>query len=75
MAINLVKMAQNEKNKTTLFYGTLKVEELKVVLFFHFGLFLLNLRPYFSKIARKGSKWVKFEKNKTTFISSTFKVS
>ena len=31
-------LAQNEKNKTTLFSSTLKVEAKKVVLFFHFEL-------------------------------------
>ena len=35
---NSVILAQNEKNNTTFFYPTFKVEGKKVVLFFHFEL-------------------------------------
>ena len=38
----MVKKGSNQKNKTTLFYETFKVQTIKVVLFFHlrsFGLF------------------------------------
>ena len=38
MAISRSFLAQNEKNKTTLFSPTFKVKENKEILFFQFGL-------------------------------------
>ena len=68
------------KNETTLLYRTLKVEELKVVLFFisgHFTKFkaIFYFKAYFSKNSQKRVKMAQIRKNKTTFMSSTFRVA
>ena len=39
--------AKNEKNKTTLFYQTFKVQNVKVVLFFYFLAFLIDFLAIF----------------------------
>ena len=41
-------MAQNEKNKTTLFYETFLVQTMKLVLDFRFEPLLANFEPFYS---------------------------
>ena len=76
-----IKMASNEKTKTTFTYATFQVWTMKVVLFFKF-LFILNpFWPFFAfwpktqKMAKFWPKWPQIKKNKTTFIIQTLKVS
>ena len=62
MAKKWAKWPQIKKNKFTLFHETLKVEEINMVLFFHFRTFLSSLwpfyilRPILKKMTKKGSK-------------------
>ena len=46
----MVKMAQNEKNKTTLFSQTFLVQTMKVFLFFEFEAYLMSY-SYFVVLA------------------------
>jgi len=83
----LAHCSSNWKNKTTLFYLTLKVEEKKVVLIFHFKLkwaryghfYVSHFFTFKTKIL-KSRKWPYLAhfsskwKNKTTLFSLTFKV-
>ena len=83
----LVHFSWKWKNNTTLFSSTLKVEENKVVLFFHFklkwaryGNFYISQPSTFKTKNLKKRKWqylVRFSlkwKNNTTLFSSTLKV-